>query len=78
MKIANFNDKDVPILGQPFKIMSHFPTVVVQCQCEAKTILCLFGVQVPQVCAACRNSYMIMDQMAVKVGAMRPEPGTVR
>jgi hypothetical protein len=67
------NTAHIPRLGEPFKIMAHFPTVVVQCQCEAKTIICLVHAQVVHTCPACKHRYMIVDEMKVAVGAMRPE-----
>lgn len=59
-------------LGEPFKIMTHWPTVVVQCQCDAKTILPLIGVQHIATCPACQHRFVIMTDMKVQIGAMRP------
>jgi hypothetical protein len=64
-------------IGEPFKIMTHYPTVVIQCQCEAKTVLSLVFAQTVQTCPACRMRYLITDQMEVGVGAMRPEGSEV-
>lgn len=60
-------------IGEPMQIVNHWPTVVVQCQCESKAILVLIGSQNVVTCPSCRNRYLITDQMEVGVGAMRPE-----
>lgn len=62
----------VPILGKPFEIVAHYPTVVIQCQCEKKATLVLIGTQNVVTCPACQHRYLIVDEMQVKVGAMRP------
>lgn len=60
-------------IGAPFRIKAHYPSVIVECQCPAKTVIALVFAHVPQTCPACRNRYMITDQIAVGVAAMRPD-----
>ncbi len=60
-------------IGEAFKIKTHYPTVILECQCPAKTVLAIVYANVPQACPACRNRYMITDQIAVGVVAMRPD-----
>ncbi len=59
-------------VGDPFKLVNHYPTVVVQCQCEKKAILILIGSHNIVTCPACRNQYVLGD-MVVDVSAMRPK-----
>lgn len=65
--------RDVPLVGQPLKIAAHYPTVVVECQCEAKCIVVLIGTNTPNACPACRQTFVILDEMQVRVGVMRTE-----
>lgn len=60
-------------IGEPFQIVNHWPTVIVQCQCDKKPVLVLIGPHNIVTCPACRNRYVITDDMQVGVGAMRPE-----
>lgn len=64
-------------IGDPFKIMTHYPTVVIQCQCDAKTIISLVFAQVAHACPACKMRYVITDEIQVGVGAIRPEGSEV-
>ncbi len=62
------------VLGKPFEILGHVrPTVIVQCQCDAKTVLVLNGVQSIGTCPACLVRFLITKDAAIEVGAMRPE-----
>lgn len=47
----------VPILGQSFKILVAFSTAVIECQCEAKTVLPLHGKERVTVCGACGKAF---------------------
>lgn len=69
----------LPILGQTFKIMVNYPTVVIQCQCDAKAILVLIGVQHASPCPACGNAYMIGEDKGQQVGQVQiRQPEAVR
>ena len=60
-------------IGEPFTIENFYPTVVIQCQCEAKRVLVLIGTSNVVTCPACQGRYLIADEMAVNVGALSPE-----
>lgn len=60
-------------VGDPFKIVNFYPTVVIQCQCEQKTVLVLIGTDNIVSCPACKDRFVIADQMAVSVGALAKE-----
>lgn len=51
-----------------FAIEAYWPTVVIRCKCDAKSTLVLLGTKAPIQCNACRQIYMIYDEMQVKVG----------
>lgn len=75
MSIANFAAAaGVPILGQTFKILVNYPTVIIQCQCDAKTVLPLIGVQNVSRCPACQNAYMIAGDKGQEVGQVQLRP----
>jgi len=58
----------LPIVGQAFAIKAHWPTVVIQCSCEAETILVLMGTGNVVPCPACHRAFAIVDEMKVGVG----------
>lgn len=60
-------------IGEPFTIKTHYPTVIVECQCPAKTIVAIVYANVAHTCPACKNRFMITDQIQVGVVAMRPD-----
>lgn len=75
---------DIPIIGQPFKVKGGFPTVLLQCTCDAKEPVMLIGGQ-PGACAACGRMFVVASfafdrqsgQIQVNVGLMQgqmPEP----
>lgn len=69
-----FANLDVPTLGRPFSILGNVPPVaIIQCECEAKTVIVLNGVQAVATCPACRHRYLITKDPRIEVGAMRPE-----
>lgn len=51
----------IPILGQPctFKAVSG-PQVVIECACEAKTVLLLPGLGIPMMCPACKRGRVLV------------------
>jgi hypothetical protein len=70
----------VPILGQAFKIVTHWPTVIIQCQCEDGVILSLIGGKGTAIaCPSCGNVYGIGEVGKIQVGlvakkAAEPQP----
>lgn len=59
---------DIPIVGQPFTIVTAYSTAVIQCQCEAKAVLVLAGLNRPAVCPACRKVFAIASSGTVEIG----------
>lgn len=43
----------VPTIGERVKLLQHYHTFVVQCQCEAKTVLVIIGNGQGVACPAC-------------------------
>jgi len=63
---------NVPLVGQPFKILTHYPTVIVRCTCaEDAPILVLIGKGNVGTCAKCHQSYGIADVGPISVGIAR-------
>lgn len=58
------------LVGQPFKVLVAFSTAIVQCQCEAKTVLPLHGLGKPTKCPACGNLYAIASSGKIDIGQM--------
>lgn len=71
---APFN-RDVPILGQPFEIRAHYPTVILQCKCAPEQVIVIIGVQHPVQCTGCGKAYAILNEMQVRVGVGVPQGG---
>lgn len=57
----------IPVIGESFKIKVNWATVVIECQCDAKTILVLMQPNVLTKCAACGKSYALLDELNVRV-----------
>lgn len=74
---------DVPIIGQPFTILSGSPTALIRCGCEAKSPILLTATQ-PGVCVACKKVFVIQDfaytgstgqvQVSLRLGHMADAP----
>jgi hypothetical protein len=60
--------KHVPLVGQSFQIVTAFTTAILQCQCEAKTILLLQGKDRPATCPACQKSFAIAQVSSMQIG----------
>ena len=56
------------IFGQPFKILVAYSTAIIQCQCDAKTVLPLNGLNRPTVCPACGKAFAIAESGKISVG----------
>jgi len=67
----------VPILGQPFTVTCGFPTLVLQCQCAAKTTVLLMA-GTPGSCRACGRAYVIARcAFNLQTGQIQAEIGLV-
>ncbi len=65
------------IVGAAFTIVTDWHVVVLECQCEAKTILRLTVPGQPLACPACRRAFALLDEADVHVAqvvAGRPGP----
>lgn len=67
-----FPAPNVPIIGEPFKILAHYPTVVVQCSCEAKSVLVIVAAGNAVQCSACQQCVGIGHVGSVQVGVVTP------
>lgn len=62
---------DLPIVGKAFEILATYPTAVIQCGCEAKSVVVLVSALSAAECPACHRSYAILKQPAVTIGLVR-------
>jgi hypothetical protein len=62
------------LIGQPFKILVAFSTAIVQCQCEAKTVLVLPGKNRVTTCHACGKAFAIADSGVINIGEVIAQP----
>lgn len=71
-----FPTSDVPIVGTPFKVLQHYHTFVVQCQCDAKTVSVIIGDGAGVACPGCGGvPHAKLEGMRVGVGFQRgPSP----
>lgn len=63
---------NIPILGQTFKILSHYPTAIVQCTCDAKTVIVLVQCGVVGVCK-CGRKFAIGTVGPMQIGQLATE-----
>ena len=67
-------DPSVPIIGDSFKIVTGFSTVVIQCQCAAKTVLVLQGKNAVKQCPGCHRGFAIAKAGGLEVGEVLMSP----
>jgi hypothetical protein len=60
--------KHVPLVGQSFHIVTAYTTAILQCQCEAKSILLLQGKDRVSTCPGCGKSFAIAKASAMEIG----------
>lgn len=65
------------LVGQPLKILVAFTTAVIQCQCDAKAVLPLQGLNKITRCPSCGNAYAIAKSGRVEVRLVTNAPGSV-
>lgn len=65
------------LVGQPLKILVAFTTAVIQCQCDAKAVIPLQGLNKIGRCPACGNAYAIAKSGMVEVGLVTNAPAAV-
>lgn len=73
--VTPFGKEAEMLVGQPMKILVAFTTAVIQCQCEAKAVLPLQGLNKITRCPSCGNAYAIAKSGMVKVGLVTNAPG---
>lgn len=56
------------LVGQSFTIVTAYSTAIIQCQCEAKTVLVLQGKDEVFTCARCQRGYAIAKAGTLEVG----------
>lgn len=66
------------IVGQPLKILVAFSTAIVECQCDAKTVLSLHGLNKPASCPACAKVYAIASAGVLRIGEILNAPEAPR
>lgn len=49
----------VPILGKGYELKAFIPTVMLQCQCPAKSPLLMIGLGAKVTCPACRKIFTV-------------------
>ncbi len=65
-------DRTVPVIGESFKVVTGFATAVIQCQCEAKTVLVLHGTAQMEICPRCHRAFAIAKSGTLVVGEVVP------
>lgn len=68
MAVTPFAARPDMLVGDSFRVVTGFSTVVIQCQCEAKTVLVLQGKDNPCVCPNCRKAFAIAQAGKLEVG----------
>jgi uncharacterized paraquat-inducible protein A len=68
----------IPTVGKRFKILHHYQTAIVRCECEAKTILVLMGQGQAAECPACGKQFAIANAPTVTVGILRESCGGIQ
>ena len=66
------------IVGQPLKVLVAFSTAIIECQCDAKTVLSLHGLNKPAQCPACCKVYAIAASGGLKIGEIVNAPEAPR
>lgn len=69
---------NVPIVGQPFKLLQHYHTYVVQCGCEAGTVAVIIGDGQGVPCPACGGVPAARISGEVSLGFGRPQAALVQ
>lgn len=64
------------LVGQPLKILVAFTTAVIQCQCDAKAVIPLQGLNKISRCPSCGNAYAIAKSGMVEVGLVTNAPAS--
>lgn len=54
-------NEDVPIVGQLFTLLEVVPVTTLICNCEAKKVVTIAGLNTPAPCPACRKAYIVMS-----------------
>lgn len=62
------NDLNEFLVGQSFKILVVYSTAVIQCQCDAKTVIPLHGKERVSICPACHKAFAIAGSGQIHVG----------
>jgi hypothetical protein len=73
------NDPNVPIVGQPYRVITWYPTVIIACHCQDKGIALVIntGVGNYTACGQCKKLYTIQgfnEKGELMVGMMLPTP----
>lgn len=55
-------------IGEPFKVLVAYTTAIIQCQCDAKTVLPLHGKDRITTCPACKRAFTIAGSTSIQIG----------
>jgi hypothetical protein len=66
------------LLNQPFTVLVAFSTAIIQCQCDAKTVLPLHGLNKPTQCPACQKVFAIAGSGPLNIGQLVNAPEAPR
>lgn len=53
----DIHDPSIPLIGEQCRVIGGFPTVMVQCGCEAQTILLIPGNRAVGTCPGCGSTW---------------------
>jgi hypothetical protein len=73
--VTAFGRDAAMLVGQPMKILVAYSTAIIQCQCEAKSVLPLHGLNKVTICPACKKAFAIAESGMISVGVVTNAPG---
>lgn len=56
------------LVGDSFKVVTGYATAIIQCQCEAKSVVVLHGKDKVSTCPNCRKGFAIAKAGKMEVG----------
>jgi hypothetical protein len=63
----------VPIVGQPLKVLVAYASAVIECQCDAKTVMVLACTGRVSTCPGCGKMYAIAQAGDMQIGEVRSQ-----
>lgn len=74
--VTPFGKEAEMLVGQPMKILVAYSTAIIQCQCDAKAVLPLHGLNRVTTCPYCGKHFAIAESGMVKIGLVTNAPAS--